>query len=707
VYADSKVVYLPFSGKEEKEVLVERKPLATLVVRKLYPDRSLCELITPGKIEEIRAGQTVVEVKPKFERTTNVTPFIEFLKVEPETLFCGQAGRVSCKVTDANDKRHLYAWSASGGLMYPTVGVCGEAHWLAPSEPGKYTVSVTVSDRYGASAVKKITVDVKPFPSTVAFSPDALFGYAHPLFLEVRDLSFDEKGRMVILDGKERKLILYDFDNQPLFKTSSYVEQMDYLRLHIAGGKYFLTEANSCSIHIWSSLEEVFKSKPEVVIGEKGSGNGCFSSPPLVRIHPSNGRLYALDTRLGCIQVFEPDGRFLYSFGRLGNSPESFRQPVAMEFSPEEQLLVLDATRKDILLFKDDRFAGTFPLIEPLSAPLDMRVDYFTSRLIVLESAQISVFDRQGKVVSRFGTAGLLERLDEPHSLFLNPNGTLYVSCKKGSLLKRYEQNGTFGGVTGEKILGEQTLYPATDFAVSKSGEIFLLLEGNRIAKLTEDGFVVALFGGYGEVKGSLLKPVAMGVDNDGNLYVADKKLLSITKFSPKGEFLISIKGGTERQERIDNIVDMKVIGRSIYLLQSRETYAVLVFDADGKIVSHYPSSESRISYPWRIAVDSSNKTYIYTEAGKIECFDVSGQRRMSISDILFSLNDLIILPSGEILAVADNSFLFKITPGPNLKSRMTSLKLIRYPSRVESDSFGRLYVLDENGSIILRLRNR
>jgi len=706
VYSESKVVYLPFSGKDEREVLVERKPLATIVVRKLYPDRALCELLTVGKADEIKPAQTVVEVKSKFERATNVTPFIDSLKIVPETPLPGQMVQVFCKVTDANDTKHLYYWSASAGLMYPSVGVCGEAYWLAPAEPGKYTLSVTVRDRQGASANKKISVEVKPSPfGPEGFSLNALIGYVHPPFLMLNDMAFDEKGRKIVLDGKERKLILFDFDNQPLFQSLSYVENQNYTRVYCAGGRYYLTEANSCSVHIWSNYEEIIKSKPEIVIGGKGVGNGYFSSPPIVRLHPTNGKLYILDGALGSIQVFDSEGRFINSFGRLGDSVDSFRKPVAIEFTPDNELLVLDAERKDILVFKDERFAGIFPIKEPLNEPLDIRFDYFTSRLIVLGSMQVSVIDRAGNIVARFGSQGSIERIDEPSALFLDPNGTIYVSCKKGLVLKRYAQDGTFLGMLGDKIIGEQKLYPVSDFAVSKSGEIFLLLKENKIAKLSEDGYVTAIFAGYGEGKGFIKKPVAMSVDTDGNLYVADRGLLCITKFSPNGEYILTMKGGTERQERIDDIVDMTVLGKNIYLLQSRDTYSVLVFDQEGKVVSRYPSSEFRLSYPWRLTVDNQNMTYIYTEAGKIECYDISGQRSRTVTDIRYDLNDMIVLPTKDILATTEDKFLLKITPSSNLKKKMYSVKLINYATRIESDGFGRVYILDGETSLILRMR--
>ena len=700
VFTESRMVYLPFAGKGEKEVLVERKPIATLVVRKLYRTRSLCEPLLSSKAAEVEVGQTVVEIKPRFAEPKNVTPFIDTFTTEPTTPFCGQLVRLNCKVTDANDRKHLYFWEADEGLLHPRVGVCGEANWTAPLKPGRYNLTVTVVDRHGARARRRITVQVKnPLFPSVRFRAEALFGHIYPPFFRVSSISFDEKGRMVLLDGDARRLIFFDFDAQPLRASPPYFEKLNYTSLSILDGRYFLTEADSCTIHIYDNAEEIFKSKPALVIGGKGLGNGYFHSPPIVRIHPVTKKIYALDRSLGAIQVFEPDGRFIKSFGRRGNTEDSFTSPLTMEFSPDGELLVLDAGRGAILLFEEGLYKGVFPLKEPLRNPIDMRVDYFTGRIVVLEQTHLSVMSREGDVIVRFGDKGRFSKVDEPSALYLSPTGTIYVSCENGRVLKRYSLKGRFMG-----SVGEEKLYPVKNITVSKRGELFLLLKGNRIARLTEDGYLLSLFGGYGREKGRFLRPVAMGVDDDGNLYVADSRTLSITCFSPDGN-IYTIRGGSERRERIDNIVDMEVVGRNIYILQDRKTYSVLVFSPEGKVTAHYPSRDFPVYGARRIGVETSGKAYIFTKGGEIEFFDTSGQRYDHSTNIRYDLEDMLVLPTGDIIATTGEDFLIKFTPSSHLKRRLGGVRMMRCPSRLAMDGYGRLYLLDGDKSFVCRLR--
>jgi len=700
VFTESRMVYLPFAGKGEKEVLVERKPIATLVVRKLYRTRSLCEPVLSSESAEVKVGQTVVEIKPRFAEPKNVTPFIDTFTIEPITPFCGQLVRLRCEVTDANDRRHLYFWEADGGLLHPRLGVCGEADWTAPLKPGRYNLTVTVIDRHGARTRRRITVQVKnPSFQSIRFKAEALFGHIYPPFFRVSAISFDEKGRMVLLDDDARRLIFFDFDSQPLRASPPYFEKLHYTSLSISDGRYFLTEADSCTIHIYDSAEEIFKSKPALVLGGKGLGNGYFQSPPVVRIHPATGRIYALDRALGTIQVFEPDGRFIKSFGRRGNTEDSFVTPLTMEFSPDGELLVLDAGRKTLLIFKEELYKGVFPLKEPLTDPVDMRVDYFTNKIVILERTRLSVLNRDGAVLVRFGEEGRFSKVDEPSALYLSPAGTIYVSCKKRRVLKRYSLKGRFMG-----SLGEEKLYPLKNFTVSKKGELFLLLKDNRIARLTEDGYLLSLFGGLGKDRGKFLRPVAMGVDDDGNLYVADSRTLSITRFLPDGN-IYTIRGGSERRERIDNIVDMEVVGKNIYILQDRKTYSVLVFSPEGEVTAHYPSRDFPVYGARRIGVEPSGKTYIFTKGGEMEFFDTSGQRYDHSTGIRYDLEDMLVLPTGDIIATTGEEFLLKFTPSSHLKRRLSGLTMMKYPSRLAMDGYGRLYLLDGEKSFVCRLR--
>jgi hypothetical protein len=49
-----------------------------------------------------------------------------------------------------------------------------------------------------------------------------------------------------------------------------------------------------------------------------------------------DGRIYVLDQQAAEVRVFDPDGGFLFRFGRRGEGPAEFRTPVSIEVSAEE-----------------------------------------------------------------------------------------------------------------------------------------------------------------------------------------------------------------------------------------------------------------------------------------------------------------------------------------------------------------------------------
>jgi hypothetical protein len=64
---------------------------------------------------------------------------------------------LSCIASDADKDQLDYVWQATGGKL---IGSGANMEWIAAGEPGKYTISVEVSDVKGATTTFQITVSV-------------------------------------------------------------------------------------------------------------------------------------------------------------------------------------------------------------------------------------------------------------------------------------------------------------------------------------------------------------------------------------------------------------------------------------------------------------------------------------------------------------------------------------------------------------------
>jgi len=75
----------------------------------------------------------------------NQPPVIEALTATPSTVEPGGQSRVSVSAHDPEGDPLTYSWSASGGRLSSTTGP-GDKTWTAPSTPGTYQVTVSVTD---------------------------------------------------------------------------------------------------------------------------------------------------------------------------------------------------------------------------------------------------------------------------------------------------------------------------------------------------------------------------------------------------------------------------------------------------------------------------------------------------------------------------------------------------------------------------------
>ena len=85
--------------------------------------------------------------------------------------------------------------------------------------------------------------------------------------------------------------------------------------------------------------------------GGTGNGDGEFTlnttmygSEPqgALAIHPSNGRIYAVDGMNNRVQIFDVNGSFYSKFGTAGSSEGQFSDPKDIAFLPDGRLLVTD-----------------------------------------------------------------------------------------------------------------------------------------------------------------------------------------------------------------------------------------------------------------------------------------------------------------------------------------------------------------------------
>lgn len=88
----------------------------------------------------------------------NQLPAISGLAIDSEgEINHGASYQIECTASDADGDELSYIWSADGGHIF---GMGATATWVAPDEPGAYTITVEVSDGRGGIATKQLTLNV-------------------------------------------------------------------------------------------------------------------------------------------------------------------------------------------------------------------------------------------------------------------------------------------------------------------------------------------------------------------------------------------------------------------------------------------------------------------------------------------------------------------------------------------------------------------
>lgn len=105
--------------------------------------------------EDGRGG--TVEYSTSLGVKANVEPQIEELSAAAEIVAPGDSTHISCEASDADGDQLAYDWSATGGEVF---GDGKAIIWLAPEEPGAYSVEVSVHDAYRGESQRQIVMNV-------------------------------------------------------------------------------------------------------------------------------------------------------------------------------------------------------------------------------------------------------------------------------------------------------------------------------------------------------------------------------------------------------------------------------------------------------------------------------------------------------------------------------------------------------------------
>jgi DNA-binding beta-propeller fold protein YncE len=161
-------------------------------------------------------------------------------------------------------------------------------------------------------------------------------------------IAIDKNGMVYVTDSKRGAVYIFEDHGKKLVST-------------IGGGLFkrptgIVVNPNTSELLIVDTLQSrVFRFDlstrlPKGSFGTDGPREGQFHYPTNISV-TSTGDILVSDALNFRVQVFSPEGRFLFAFGRMGDAPGTFSRPKGVAADSDGNIYVVDALFDNIQVF--------------------------------------------------------------------------------------------------------------------------------------------------------------------------------------------------------------------------------------------------------------------------------------------------------------------------------------------------------------------
>jgi sugar lactone lactonase YvrE len=422
-------------------------------------------------------------------------------------------------------------------------------------------------------------------------------------FESPRGITIDPDGNLYVADGGSHRIQVFDGD-----------------------GKYKSTIGSVIPPESTSDLPKFRKGNPELP--------WSYLHLPFDAKVDTQGNIWVADTVNNRVQKFDSDGNFLLNIGkssgdRPGPQEGSFNRPRALAVGPDDSVYVADTYYSRIQVFDNDgKFIRTFGSLGDglgqFANPSGIEVDRESGVVYVVDSgnARIQSFSADGKPLSEFPTRTVSM---EPYFSYIDPSGHLLASDNAEHKIHRFDVNtgehlGEFGGVGSEpgKFRGPRSI------AVDSEGNVWVADNyNNRVQKVDSEGNSLLTIGKLGSADGQFRQPRGLVVDSNDNILVSDTQNNRIQKFDSEGKFLDSFTTPSMLQpyqialDKDGNIYVAEAGSKSIEKLDITGK-SLLVFGGNG-------TGPGKFVEPRGVNVDSAGNIYTSDQSNRIQKFGPDG----------------------------------------------------------------------------------
>lgn len=193
----------------------------------------------------------------------------------------------------------------------------------------------------------------------------------------------------------------------------------------------------------------------------------------------------------------------------------------------------------------------------------------------------------------------------------------------------------------------------------------FLLNFNNVFAKSLQARFLFS-FGEKGEQPGRFFRPLAVGADANGNIFVTDSGNNRLQKFSPHGELLAFIGGFGWEKEQFQSPIDLFVYNSLDIFIADYNNNRIERYDKDLNWLASYYSNENwnpkyQFQFPQSVCLSLHGEFFVVdSENDRIIKLNATFQPELSFGDYDWGQGVLqeashIIVSKNDIVYVSDS----------------------------------------------------
>jgi len=266
--------------------------------------------------------------------------------------------------------------------------------------------------------------------------------------------------------------------------------------------------------------------------GGEGRGPGQFRLAPGLALD-QNGYIYVTDWENDQVQKFDLNGNFILRWKGSDNDDDGLLdRPHGITVDSNNHIYVTEFGNHRVQKFDTNgslitKWGQKGKTTGSFDQPYGICADQ-SGYLYVTDwgNNRVQKFDSQGNYILAWGNKGSgMGEFENPFGISADNDNFIYVSDYNNYRIQKFDGNGVFiaaWDIPAGKPRG---------IAIDRYGYVYVSNTSNMIQKFDPDGSRLIEWGSPGQGNGQFNLPTGLGLDVDGNLYVADNRNNRIQKF--------------------------------------------------------------------------------------------------------------------------------------------------------------------------------